>query len=68
MISASIVKQIRRLLAEGKLSHRKIACMMGVSRGTVGAVAKGRRPDYPERESAEEPSGPLERCRRPLTG
>ena len=51
MIAPSIVNEIKRLLAEGKHSQRGIARMIGVSRGTVGAIARGTRPDY-------EPQGP----------
>jgi hypothetical protein len=55
------------LLAEGNLSQRKIARLTGISRGTVGAIAAGKRPDYPSsRRAAEdepgEPAGPPRRC------
>ena len=67
MIAANIVTEVRRLLAERKLSQRKIARRTGISRGSVGAIASGRRPDYekPDRfaEEDEEPAGPPERCR-----
>ena len=67
MIAPSVVNQIKRLLAEGKYSQRKIARMTGVSRGTVGAIAGGKRPDYEamtrERQSElEQPTGPPRRC------
>jgi transcriptional regulator with XRE-family HTH domain len=67
MIAPSVVQEIRRLLTEGKLSQRKIARLTGISRGTVGAIAAGRRPDYqPLRSAAEdefaEPAGPPQRC------
>lgn len=66
MIPASIVEEIKRLLAQGKWSSRKIARIMGVSRGSVAAIANGRRPDYEarrrEREEESEPLGPLGRC------
>ena len=64
MIPPSAVQEIRRLLAEGKLSYRKIAKVAGVSRGSVSLIASGKRPDYkPRKELAEEvPSGPPERC------
>ena len=35
MIAADLIAEIQRLLAEGKLSQRKIAKLTGVSRGTV---------------------------------
>jgi hypothetical protein len=67
MLPAWRVAEIRRMLARGELSQRKIAEQTGVSRGTVGAIALGRRPDYEDRRQAargdfEPPSGPLHRC------
>ena len=50
MIAEAVVDRIRDLLIEGKISQRKIAHQVGVSRGTVNAIARGKRPDYaPER-------------------
>lgn len=46
MIRAAVVDQIRGLLAAGGLSQRKIAEQVGISRGTVNAIARGKRPDY----------------------
>ncbi|WP_197526099.1 hypothetical protein [Botrimarina colliarenosi] len=37
------VLEVRRLLDEGQLSRRAIAAATGVSRGSVGAIAKGER-------------------------
>jgi len=66
MLAPALVAEVRRLLAEGRLSYRKIAKLSGVSRGTIGAIATGRRPDYPPPRAGEEeslePSGPPERC------
>lgn len=67
MISHNAIMEVRRLLGETPLSQRKIAALTGVSRGTVGAIAMGRRPDYEAIQSQEaseweEPAGPLERC------
>ena len=66
MLAPSMVTEIRRLLVEDKLSQRKIAKLTGVSRGTVGAIASGRRPDYEPRSKSddefERPSGPPQRC------
>ncbi len=66
MIALMKIKEAERLLAEGKLSHRKIAKAVGISRATVGAIASGRRPDYEARRRARasqvEPLGPLARC------
>jgi transcriptional regulator with XRE-family HTH domain len=67
MIAPSVVQEVRSLLAEGNLSQRKIARLTGISRGTVGAIAAGKRPDYPSRrraaeEELPEPAGPPRRC------
>ena len=67
MIAPKTVAEIRRMLTEGTLSQRKIAGLTGVSRGTVGAIASGKRPDYetvrpPQDDEWEEPAGPPERC------
>jgi len=43
MIPPAVVAEVRSLLAEGRLSQRQIARRTGVSRGTVGAIASGRR-------------------------
>lgn len=43
MLSLAVVEEIRRLLNEGRLSQRKIAARLGVSRGSVSAIASGRR-------------------------
>ena len=53
MISAATVEQVRRLLGEGGLSQRQIARHCGISRGTVNAIALGRRPS--ERRPNERP-------------
>jgi len=66
MLAIAKVKEVERLLAAGQLSQRKIAKTTGVSRGIVGAIASGRRPDYETRMLARseenEPLGPVERC------
>lgn len=66
MIRASVVQEVKRLLAEGRLSQRKIARRAGLSRGSVGLIAQGKRPDYQPRRDMEEelsgPVGPPERC------
>jgi hypothetical protein len=61
------IAAIRHMLVEGKLSQRKIAQQTGVSRGTVGAIALGRRPDYEDRRQTTaggfpSSSGPAQRC------
>jgi transcriptional regulator with XRE-family HTH domain len=67
MIAQHLVEQIERLLAEGKLSHRKIARETGVSRGTIGAIASGKRCVRPQTaflwdDDLLVPEGPPERC------
>ena len=68
MIAPRVVDEVRRLLAGGNLSQRRIAKVLGISRGTVGGIALGRRPDYDalRRARAEEESmpvaGPPRRC------
>ena len=64
MIAPSEVEEIKRLLAEKRLSQRKIAVRLGVSRGTVHAIARGKRRDRPPREPERprRPAGPPERC------
>lgn len=64
MIELERVEEVRRLLAEGALSYRAIARITGISRGTIGAIASGKRPDLRKRseEKDEVLEGPLERC------
>ena len=67
MIAPEVVDRIRRMLDQGELSQRGIARRLGVSRGTVNAIALARRPDYEAqwRREADEipaPSGPPRRC------
>jgi hypothetical protein len=61
MIPPKIVAEVRRLLAERKLSKRKIAELTGVGRNSVCAIASGRRMDR-EPRAADEPLGPPQRC------
>lgn len=64
MLAPAQVEVVRRLLAEGNRSHRQIAKLTGVSRGTIGAIASGKRrdrdPTPPEDFSLRH--GPLVRC------
>ena len=67
MIATTVVEEIRRMLTERRLSQRKIAAVVGVSRGTVNAIARGRRLSCPPRrgpaaEGFQPPSGPHLRC------
>jgi hypothetical protein len=43
MLSAAVIREVIRLLDEEELSQRAIALRLDVSRGTVWAVAQGRR-------------------------
>jgi hypothetical protein len=67
MIEPELEEQVERLLAEGKLSYRKIARFTGVSRGTIGAIASGRRRIQPRRiffweDEPVIPDVPPQRC------
>jgi len=43
MINNAAIQKIQILLKQGKMSQRQIAKHIGVSRGTVQAVARGKR-------------------------
>lgn len=66
MLDQGLVDEIRRLLAAGQWSMRKVARELRVSRGTVGAIAHGRRLDRLPRTADDDlllmPLGPLRRC------
>ena len=67
MIAASLVRKVRKLLAGGKLSQRKIALITGVSRASIAAIASGKRPDRPAPrpkplQEPPRPAGPPQRC------
>ena len=68
MLAKSLVDQIDRLLQSGQLSHRKIAAKLGVGRGTVAAIASGRRGLYGREPLDDGPASvpltPAERCRQ----
>ena len=61
MLAIGIIQEIRRLLNEEKLSHRKIAKLLGISRGTVASVASDKRDDSRTLDDLNEK--PPERCR-----
>lgn len=67
MIHPERVRFVKQLLREKKHSLRAISRLAGVSRGSVGAIASGRRPEYappsptPEDDSWR-PTGPITRC------
>lgn len=60
MLPFAKVKEIRRLLDEGTLSQRKIASMLKVSRGIVGAIASGKRGLYGKEPKVDLPGIPDE--------
>lgn len=67
MLSVAIAEEIDRLLREGKLSQRQIAARLGVSRGSVGAIANGQRglhgkETWSENPEATDPALLPERC------
>lgn len=66
MLAPAVVEEIRGLLGVGRLSQRQIARRLGISRGSVNAIALGRRPDCMPRPSADDsfpaPSGAALRC------
>lgn len=64
MIATAVADEIQRLLEEGELSQRKIARQMGVSRGTVNAIALGKRALKAARpgDDFQPPTGPAARC------
>ena len=66
MIPVEKLEEIRALLAEGKLSQRAIARKVGVSRGTVAAIAGRKRPCYERRLSADPSATSRRRGRCPI--
>lgn len=67
MLAPGLVEEVKRLLATGRLSQRKIARQTGVSRATIGLIAAGKRPDYQPRPPAwdslfDVPQAPPRRC------
>ncbi|HEY5312741.1 MAG TPA: hypothetical protein VIK18_09475 [Pirellulales bacterium] len=62
-ITSAMVDEVERMLAQGLVSQRKIAKLVGISRGTVNSIALGRRPRISAPADAFEPQrGPLVRC------
>jgi transcriptional regulator with XRE-family HTH domain len=66
MLPQTKIEEVEKLLAEGRLSQRKISLLTGVSRAVISQVALGERPDYATRlepaHDSLEPSGEIERC------
>ena len=67
MLETAVVEQVQQLLAAG-LSQREAARKVGVSRGSVHAIATGKRTlrENPSRDADEAelvtPRGPWQRC------
>jgi len=68
MLTTDLIREIDRLLQTGKLSRRRIADHLGVSRGTVNSVANGHRGLHGREPNSHYspliPSSPPVRCRR----
>jgi hypothetical protein len=63
MIAAQLIDEVRRLLATKTHSQRRIARLVGLSRGTIAAIAAGRRRETtPCKDDVDPPSGPPTRC------
>ncbi len=67
MIAVTVVEEIRRMLGEGRLSQRKIASKIGVSRGTVSAIAQGKHVVVLKKQQSDQrgfipPTGMPVRC------
>ena len=61
-IKPEVIEEIKRLLAEGNLSRRKIAEATGVSRTSVWTVASGKYRAYSPKNSDKLFVGPVRRC------
>jgi len=68
MIANETIDRIQKLLGKSAFSQRKIARLVGVSRGTVSSVADGRRKKLPQDYCDDEltgfplPHGEFTRC------
>ena len=63
MHSLKLVREIHRLLQEGNLSQRKMSQQLRVSRGTISAIARGRRGLHGrESDNAATLASPPARC------
>lgn len=62
MIAPPVVEEIKRLLHAGSLTQRQIAQKVGVSRGTVQNIDRGKRRVYKPRPQEVEFSGLPTRC------
>jgi hypothetical protein len=61
-IDREVANEVKRLLAAGRLSQRKIARQVGISRGTVEKIASGRWQPKREWMRLQVPTGPAVRC------
>jgi transcriptional regulator with XRE-family HTH domain len=68
MINPTLVDEVKRLLADG-VTQRGISRRLSISRGSVGAIASGKRPNYEALRAAREDklaplpnNAPSERC------
>ena len=64
MLAPNIVAEVVRLLAEGRLSQRQIAGVLGISRGSVGTIAQGQRTHERRADALFDPTRPLGLPRR----
>lgn len=68
MLPTALAEEIDRLLRQGNLSQRSIAAQLHVSRGVVGAIARGDRKlfgrELPAKYSPLTPTSPPTRCSR----
>jgi hypothetical protein len=67
MLRQELVQRIAEMIQTGKWSLRRIARELGVARGTVAAIAHGRRRERAQRTADNEdglpyPNGPFVRC------
>lgn len=67
MLPLAVVEEIQRMLDEGEVSQRGIARKLNISRGTVGAIASGKRGIYGREQDDATPEVcclemPPERC------
>ena len=58
-ITKSVAEKILRLLRTKKHSHREVAYIVGVSRGVVGNIARGKRYDFIKRVRKYDKYAPL---------
>jgi hypothetical protein len=56
MLPEGVIAKAKALLVEGRLSQRSIARCLGISHGTVGAIANGSRRIKPNRHKPNEPA------------